>query len=121
VRAHANHLALIVLSTLIGSAEVCAQCATQWLPGEALVGANHNVHALTMWDRDGAGPIPPVLVVGGEVTVNGTIATSGIACYDRSQACGRRLAAAWTVLFRHWLQCRTAISWSVAPSTVRAH
>ncbi|HEX6812641.1 MAG TPA: hypothetical protein VF384_13525, partial [Planctomycetota bacterium] len=38
--------------------------------------------ATTMWDPDGAGPMQPVLVVGGEFTIAGTAVARGIAAYD---------------------------------------
>src|SRR4030095_8157977 len=36
----------------------------------------------TMWDPDGAGPMPPTLVVGGEFTIAGTALANRIAACD---------------------------------------
>ena len=44
-----------------------------------------------MWDRDGAGPLPPLLVVGGGFTAVGTVPANNIAAYDPS-------TGSWTAL-----------------------
>src|SRR5262245_56240873 len=49
------------------SVPVSAQCSTQWV-GSGVPVTNGRVLATTMWDPDGAGPMQPVLVVGGEFT-----------------------------------------------------
>jgi trimeric autotransporter adhesin len=61
---------------------VCAQCGTQWLPGEGHQTTDGVVKATTMWDPDGSGPMPPVLVVGGTFSVAGNVLANGIATYD---------------------------------------
>ena len=54
-----------------------AQC-TRWEPGlfdEAVVGSDTTIRAMTVWDPDGGGPSPPLLVVAGSFhTMNGVTA-----------------------------------------------
>ncbi len=59
-----------------------AQCSTQWLPGQGLPGTNFWVLATTTWDPDAAGPMQPVLVVGGSFTIAGNAVANHIATYD---------------------------------------
>ncbi len=72
-------LALVFAALVEGA---MAQCAMQWLPGAGLAGTDRTVRATMMWDRDGAGPMPPVLVVGGSFRIAGTSVVNGIATYD---------------------------------------
>lgn len=58
------------------------QCSTHWLPGDALAGANAGVNAVTLWDPDGAGPMPARLVVVGWFTVVGDVVANRIAAMD---------------------------------------
>ncbi|MCA8977175.1 MAG: hypothetical protein KDC98_20810, partial [Planctomycetes bacterium] len=59
-------------ATLVATA--CqAQCATTWQPGDAIPGLSKWAYASTSWDRDGAGPEPAVLVVGGWFVAAGDI------------------------------------------------
>ncbi|HSA28737.1 MAG TPA: PHB depolymerase family esterase [Phycisphaerae bacterium] len=67
----------------------CAQCGDHWLPGEGVSGINGEVYASTVWDPDGAGPQPPLLVVGGRFSTGGQLEASNIAAWDGS---------AWQVL-----------------------
>ncbi|MGB3968291.1 MAG: hypothetical protein WBO45_16265 [Planctomycetota bacterium] len=72
-----------LMTMIVGTCPgVPAQCATQWLPGGGLPNVNGNIRASTMWDRDGAGPVPPVLVVAGYFSIVGTMAANAIASYD---------------------------------------
>lgn len=58
-----------------------AQCpSAAWLPG--VPGTNGYIWAMTWWDRDGGGPLPPVLVVGGGFTQAGGAAANRIAIFD---------------------------------------
>ena len=75
-------LSLWFLVTSMLSARMHAQCATQWLPGDGLPGTNGLVNAITSWDPDGAGPLLPVLVLGGQFTTAGNALASRIALYD---------------------------------------
>ena len=81
-RLHALSRALLLAILLLLAARTSAQCATQWLPGDALPGVNGPILATTMWDPDGAGPIPPRLVVAGSFTLAGNVAANSIAAYD---------------------------------------
>ena len=60
---------------------LASQCG-QWAPGDGVPGVNGRVHAMTMWDRDGAGPAAPVLAVAGEFTLAGGAAARNVATYD---------------------------------------
>ena len=71
---------LLVVGALVTRAS--AQCSTQWLPGQGIPGTNGPVHATTMWDRDGFGPIRPVLVLGGQFTTAGTVVATNLASFD---------------------------------------
>src|SRR5262245_17626401 len=59
-----------------------AQCAMTWLPGDGILGANSIVNASTMWDPDGAGPLPAKLVIGGYFTLVADVVASGLAAWD---------------------------------------
>ena len=66
----------------IGAFALPAQCAPSWLPGSAVSGTNAPVLSSVMWDRDGSGPLPPLLVVGGSFTAAGSVAAGRIATWD---------------------------------------
>jgi hypothetical protein len=59
-----------------------AQCATAWLPGVGVPGTDGIVHAMTLWDPDGAGPAQPLLAVAGKFRAAGSAVANGIAFYD---------------------------------------
>src|SRR5688572_3891866 len=59
-----------------------AQCQTQWLPGPTRAGTDSPVRATTWWEREGTGPLPPVLVVGGGFHSAGPFAANGVAVVD---------------------------------------
>jgi hypothetical protein len=63
-----------------------AQCASQWLPGDAVPGVdggmNPRVTVMTLWDPDRGGPLAPQLVVGGTFEVAGQVVTGGLARCD---------------------------------------
>lgn len=59
-----------------------AQCTTSWLPMIGAPGTDQQVHAMATWDPDGAGPLTPVVVVGGEFVVAGTTVVNRVAIYD---------------------------------------
>src|SRR5262245_30983025 len=61
-----------------------AQCNGQWLPGQGVPGVVGMVNAAVAWDPDGNGPIPAVLVVGGNFTLAGDVVTSNVAAWDGS-------------------------------------
>jgi trimeric autotransporter adhesin len=59
-----------------------AQCAVNWQPGSAVAGTSAPVLSSAVWDRDGAGPLPALLVLGGAFTAAGNVAASRIATFD---------------------------------------
>jgi hypothetical protein len=67
------------------SAALAQTCGGQWLPGDGIPGINGEVYATTMWDPDGPGPQPPVLVAAGQFTFAGEVAAYGIAAWDGSR------------------------------------
>ena len=73
------HVSLVACAL---SEAAAAQCATQWLPGSGIPGTDGIVWATTTWDPDGAGLMQPLLVVGGDFTVAGTVLANRIAAYD---------------------------------------
>ena len=46
-----------------------AQCIPSWQPPVPGIGPNAEIFALCTWDPDGAGPLPPVVVAGGNLQV----------------------------------------------------
>jgi hypothetical protein len=59
-----------------------AQCATQWLPGAGLAGTDNTVQASILWDPDGPGPAPSLVVFAGRFSMAGDVPASRIAAYD---------------------------------------
>src|SRR5439155_14231614 len=70
------------MPALIIASPAPAQCPFDWRPGDGIPGTNGPVTASTMWDPDGAGPQPPVLVLGGAFSVAGSVAANSIAVWD---------------------------------------
>ena len=75
-------LALCVVCARSNRAQ--AQCEPEWLAGAGLAEINGGVRAMTIWDPDGAGPDPEVLVVGGGFSTAGEVTANYIACWDGS-------------------------------------
>lgn len=75
-------------SLLVAWALICVRagaqvpCSGTWLPGDGVPGVDGTVYAQTLWDPDGAGPRPSVLVIGGSFTVAGSAAANNIAIWD---------------------------------------
>lgn len=69
---------------LIGALTVslASQCQTVLVPGEPLPGLDYFAYASHLWDRDGAGPQPPVVVIGGSFSVAGNLFTRSVATWD---------------------------------------
>ena len=78
---HAASLMLAVLLAGVGPSQAVAQCMPQWLPDPMGVPGirNGNVHSVTLWDRDGNGPNPPLIVAIGDFPIAGGVAVRGIA------------------------------------------
>jgi trimeric autotransporter adhesin len=60
-----------------------AQCTPAWAVA-GVAGTNGPVNVASWWDRDGSGPQPQVLVVGGAFAGAGTVAAANIAWFDAS-------------------------------------
>lgn len=75
---HARLLAAVLLL----ASSIISQCQLQWVSGGALRGADSEVLSTTMWDPDGSGPLPPVLVVAGRFRKIGSVIGNGIATYN---------------------------------------
>lgn len=80
-------IASICLSFFLARA-VVGQCTLQWQPGDSIPFVHGNARATTTWDPDGAGPLPPLLVVGGRFHAGSMLDTS-LAAFD---------GAEWTAL-----------------------
>lgn len=63
------------------SSPLAGQCQPQWSSGNPLAWAAGAVSASTTWDPDGAGPAPPLLVVGGDFAVADAAAVD-VAAFD---------------------------------------
>ena len=70
------------VTVALAAAPATAQCGLQFHPGMGIPGVLGDVFAMTTWDRDGAGPLPPLLVIAGDFLEAGTLRTSNIAAYD---------------------------------------
>ena len=62
-----------------------AQCSTSWTSGGPQPELSGSARCTTSWDPDGAGPLPPQLVVGGDSLVGGTTAHQQVMTFDGSQ------------------------------------
>lgn len=78
-------------AAMLCAAPAFSQCQLSWLPGLGVPGADRAVSASTLWDPDGAGPLPEMIVVGGDFQVVGNTPAARIAMYDR-------VAGTWTSL-----------------------
>lgn len=67
------------------SSPALAQCEGTWISGNTIPGVSGTGLACILWDRDGAGPQPPVLVVGGQFKLAGNQAASNVAVWDGVQ------------------------------------
>jgi len=54
----------------------------QWLPGDAVAGAGGPVSVTAIWDRDGGGPLPPLVVIGGRFKACGAAVANGLVTYE---------------------------------------
>lgn len=70
---------------------VNAQCANVWRAGYGCPGVDGAVNAQVLWDPDGAGPLPAVVVVGGAFRIAGTVACDGLATWQPA-------TSVWTAL-----------------------
>lgn len=76
---------LAVVAVLLASLHdhASGQCQAAWVPGSGLpAGSDGYVRAATMWDADGSGPAPAVLVAGGSFTIPGASPIQNLAVCD---------------------------------------
>src|ERR1051325_2399444 len=71
-----------ISTSLSGASTAHGQCAFQWKPGNDSPTVNGLVYAMTVWDPDGAGPQPPLLVIGGDFTTAGSTMAHNIAAWN---------------------------------------
>lgn len=78
--------AMAVGAMLVGmSGRAVAQCEERWLPETAadrVEGGGHLIAGMTMWDPDGAGPLPAKLVIAGSFATAGGVAAANLASWD---------------------------------------
>ena len=98
-----------------------AQCTGQWT-GAGLPGVDGEVLASTLWDPDGAGPQPPVLVVGGDFRIAGSAISPKIAAWNGASwsALGPGLPNKVTALGVHQGQLIAAVTSPSAATAVYA-
>ena len=59
-------LAALTLISFVSLIRPCpAQCSFDWLPGDPVPGVAGSAGSSVLWDPDGTGPAPEMLVVGG--------------------------------------------------------
>ena len=79
-------LAVAIITLLAPIQSASAQggggCTPAWLPGDGIPGLSSNASAMTMWDPDGAGPQPPLLVAGGFFTAAGSVTANRVAHWN---------------------------------------
>ncbi len=73
---------ILQILNLLSNVSIHAQCIPEWLPGDGLRGFDGKVRTAILWDRDGPGGQPPVLVVGGDFTIAGTTFANNIALWN---------------------------------------
>jgi len=79
IRASALALTFLAFAPI---SEAHAQCAGGWVPNEGVPGLDNTPFAMHMWDRDGAGPLPPLLVAAGRFNHAGGVPASKVAAWN---------------------------------------
>lgn len=74
-------LVFVLTFVLAGARPALGQCALQWQPGDPIPTVHGHARANLVWDADGAGPAPAVLVVGGRFGA-GAMLTTGLSAFD---------------------------------------
>ena len=67
-----------------------------WNAREGFVTMNGLVAAMTVWDRDGSGPLPPLWVFGGQFTAVGNVIANRIATFDPASSTWAPLGSGMT-------------------------
>ncbi len=82
-----------LVAALAASLPCRGQCVPTWEPGDGYAGfgtletnSSNPAYctAMTSWDPDGPGPLPPLLLAAGWIPVAGSVATNGLAAWDGS-------------------------------------
>ncbi len=77
---------IALLSVLVSVTNSSAQtCNPEWLPADGFPGLNGWPYALKLWDPDGPGPEPAVLVAGGAFSIAGNVPAMNIAAWNGSE------------------------------------
>ena len=78
---------ICLLTTLLFASVSTAQpaCTPQWSSMGGVTGVDNQVSNTIVWDRDGAGPLPPWLVVAGFHDVAGNVISPNLAAWDGTQ------------------------------------
>ncbi len=63
---------------------ILAQCPSDWFPASQTAGVRGIPYAAITWDPDGPGPLPGRLILTGDFTSAGPIATKGLVAWDGS-------------------------------------
>lgn len=79
---HVVPVPLGALCAALMSAGLVAQCNLEWQSAGDFPGADGRVHAVCSWDPDGAGPLWPRALVGGEFGAVAGAMAAGIAAFD---------------------------------------
>ncbi|MGP1346842.1 MAG: hypothetical protein ACTS3F_09295 [Phycisphaerales bacterium] len=80
-------LGLVVVVVTLGGVATPAHsqvCGPEWLPGNGVPGVSGTVNAMVVFDPDGDGPSPELLIVGGVFTLAGDAVVSNIAAWNGS-------------------------------------
>lgn len=72
----------VITTAWLWSAVVARGDCPQWLRGQGVPGVNGTIYSSVLWDPDGDGPEPVLLVVGGQFTFAGETPVSNIASWD---------------------------------------
>ncbi len=75
-------LPLLLLASVAGASSALAQCGNAWIPQGGVPGVDSRVNAMALWDSDGAGSLPPLLVVQGTFHIAGDVSVEGMAAFE---------------------------------------
>ncbi|MEK6676603.1 MAG: hypothetical protein AABZ47_13240 [Planctomycetota bacterium] len=82
---HCRILTLIEIGVIVSlDSQSRAECPERWLtwPEQGLSGVDGNVLASILWDPDGDGPLPTLLIIGGRFRIAGNGGAKNVAAWD---------------------------------------